>query len=222
LIEAVVAADLGARLCNDAAMVPWYQAQLANPGIDYVADVLRKSEALFTQPSVKNWLAHITGLAMGGKSKVPRAWISVNDLVVVPTRELKEEWQENLGKLEPLRRATVVTQHEALVTKYASRYVIIDECYAFDPEHLQAIANRHARSKGVVTIGDRRQISNVFSPTQLKLIASDAPCVMITPTTFVGWDAAVTYLHSTVTDTFVEDLFCGTEDAGYVLHIDGR
>jgi len=212
LIEAVVAADLGARLCNDAAMVPWYQAQLASPGIDYVADVLRKSETLFTQPAVKNWLAHITGLAMGGKSKVPRTWISVNDLVVVPTRELKEEWQANLGKLEPLRRATVVTQHEALVTKYASRYVIIDECYAFDPEHLQAIANRHSRSKGVVTIGDRRQISNVFSPTQLKLIASDAPCVMITPTTFVGWDAAVVYLHSTVTDTFVEDLFCGSED----------
>jgi len=212
LIEAVIAADLGARLCNDAAMLPWYQAQLAAPGIDYVADVLRKSERLFTQPCTKNWLAHITGLAMGGKSKVPRMWISVNDLVVVPTRELKEEWQENLGKLEPLRRATVVTQHEALITKYASRYVIIDECYAFDPEHLQAIANRHAQSKGVVTIGDRRQISNVFSPTQLKLVASDAPCVMITPTTFVGWDAAVTYLHSTVTDTFVEDLFCGSDD----------
>jgi len=213
LIEAVVAADLGTRLCNDAAMLPWYQAQLAAPGIDYVADVLRKSEQLFTQPCTRNWLAHITGLAMGGKSKVPRTWISVNDLVVVPTRELKEEWQENLGKLDPLRRATVVTQHEALVIKYASRYVIIDECYAFDPEHLQAIANRHSRSRGVVTIGDRRQISNVFSPTQLKLVASDAPCVMITPTTFVGWDAAVTYLHSTVTDTFVEDLFCGSEDA---------
>lgn len=212
LIEAVVAADLGARICNEAAMVPWYQAQLAAPTIDYVAEVLRKSEHLFTQPSARNWLAHITGLAMGGKSKVPRTWISVNDLVVVPTRELKEEWQSNLGKLEPLRRATVVTQHEALVTKYASRYVIIDECYAFDPEHLQAIANRHHRSKGVITIGDRRQISNVFSPTQLKLVASEAPCVMITPTTFVGWDSAVTYLHSTVTDTFVEDLFCGTDD----------
>jgi len=212
LIEAVVAADLGSRLCNEAAMMPWYQAQLAAPGIDYVADVLRKSANLFTQASAKNWLAHITGLAMGGKSKVPRTWISANDIVVVPTRELKEEWQENLGKLDPIRRATVVTQHEALITKYASRFVIIDECYAFDPEHLQAIANRHHRARGVITIGDRRQISNVFSPTQLKLVASEAPCVMITPTTFVGWDAAVTYLHSTVTDTFVEDLFCGSED----------
>lgn len=212
LIDAVVAANLGATLCNKAAMLPWYQAQLANPGIDYVAEVLRKSEHLFTQDTEKKWLAHITGLAMGGKSKVPRTWISANDLVVVPTDELKREWQENLGKLEPLRRATVVTQHAALVTKYASRYVIIDECYAFDPEHLQAIANRHSRALGVITIGDRRQISNVFSPSQLRLVATEAPCVMITPTTFVGWDAAVVYLTTTATDTHVEDLFCGTEE----------
>jgi len=212
LIEAVLAADLGTSLCNTAAMMPWYQAQLAAPGIDYVADVLRRSAGLFTMPSARNWIAHITGLAMGGKSKVPRSWITANDLVVVPTNELKMEWQSNLGKLDPMRRATVVTQHEALVTKYASRYVIIDECYAFDPEHLQAIANRHTRARGVITIGDRRQISNVFSPTELKLMASEAPCVMITPTTFVGWDAAVVYLTTTVTDTHVDELFCGSED----------
>jgi len=213
LLEAVVAADLGTRICNEAAMLPWYQAQLANPGIDYVADVLRKSESLFTGPSERKWIAHVTGLAMGGKSKGLRSWISANDVVVVPTRELRDEWECNLGKLDPVRRATVVTQHEALVVKYASRFVIIDECYAFDPEHLQAIMNRHHRSRGIITVGDRRQISNVFSPTQLKLVATEAPCVMIVPTTFVGWDAAVVYLHSTSTDTFVENLFCGSQDA---------
>jgi hypothetical protein len=218
LIEATYAAGLGASLCNGAAMIPWYQAQMASANIDYVSDVLRKSQHLFEQEPVRNWLAHITGLAMGGKSKGPRGWISNNDLVVVPTRELKEEWQANLGKLDPVRRATVVTQHEALITKYASRYVIIDECYAFDPEHLQAIANRHHRARGVITIGDRRQISNVFSPTTLRLVAQEAPCIMITPTTFVGWDAAVVYLNTTTTDVFVENLFCGSSDCNSLCY----
>jgi len=212
LIQAVSAMEGGVEICPEAAMQQWYEAQNGQNNIQYVNDVLRRSEGLFTCTSTKKWIAHVTGLAMGGKSKGIRSWITSNDLVVVPTRELKREWQENLGLLDPTMRASVVTQHEALEVKYAARYVIVDECYAFDPEHLQAIMNRQSRSAGMVTVGDRRQIGNVFSPTGNPLIITACPCVMITPTTFVGWDAAVIYLTTTVTDTYVENLFVGTKN----------
>lgn len=209
-----------ARFVPVAAMGSWYAAQKQSENIiPYVRDVLEASSKLFTgQEQRSKWIAHVTGLAMGGKSKGLREWISVNDLVVVPTAKLKAEWQEALGKEDPARRATVVTQHEALVTKYASRYVFIDECYAFDPEHLQAIANRHWRSKGVITIGDRRQISNVFTTTGLQMIVKECPCVMITPTTFVGWDAACVYLNGTTTDVHVEHLFCGNDSCETLVY----
>jgi hypothetical protein len=213
LIAAVEERRLGGSFVPQQAMLPWLHAQLAMDGqLDFVADILRRRESLFSGHQARNWLAHITGLAMGGKSKGVRSWINSNDIVIVPTRQLKEEWQENLGKLDPVRRATVVTQHEALDEKWAARYVFIDECYAFDPEHLQALANRHHRSRGVITIGDKRQIANVFSTTGNRLLLGECPCVMITPTTFVGWDAAAVYLNTTNTDVYVEHLFCGSDN----------
>lgn len=213
LINHVANAGAGVQLCPQQKMMPWYTYQLANPSIKYVEDVIRNSAKLFSEPNARNWIAHITGLAYGGKSKGLRDFISSADLVVVPTKELKLEWLENLGKLDPVMRATVVTQHEALITKYASRYVMIDECYAYDPEHLQAICNRHVRSKGVITIGDKRQISNVFYPQELgefSLPVREVPCIMVTPTTFMPWDAAVVFINSTTTDAPIDNYFVGS------------
>lgn len=204
----------GAMLCPQNKMLPWLTWQLAHPTIEPVSKILVRATPLFQQDNVSNWLAHVTGLAYGGKSKGLRSFMSSQDLVVVPTNELKLEWQANLGKLDPVMRATVVTQHEALVTKYASRFVFIDECYAYDPEHLQAICNRHSRSKGVITVGDKRQIGNVFYPEALgerfSLPVGEAPCVMVTPTTFMPWDAAVVFINETETDTPIENYFVGS------------
>ncbi|QIQ28421.1 polyprotein [Fusarium sacchari alphavirus-like virus 1] len=213
----------GASFARAENVARWYQEALATPTIPYVDRVLRNTAALFNQESQRNWIAHMTGLACGGKSKGFESWVTADDLIVVPTDALKRDWQANLGKLDPVRRATVVTQHAALEVKYAARYVIIDECYAYDPEHLQAIANRQHRSKGIVTIGDKRQIANVFSPTGLTLRLDDVPCIMITPTTFVPWDAAVVYLTTTSSDVHVDQLFCGsnsTEGLVYTLTSD--
>jgi len=212
LVNAVVDAAGGARIADGRSLRVWRDAQLAAGTIPYVEKVLKESANLFDGAMTSNWIAHITGLAFGGKSKGVREWITSNDLVVVPTAELKAEWQANLGKLDPVSRATVVTQHEALITKFASRFVFIDECYAYDPEHLQAICNRHVRSKGVITIGDRRQIPNVFSPTMVKLIVSECPCLMITPTTFMPADAAAVFLNTTTSDVVVENYYCGSQE----------
>lgn len=214
LVQHVSARGGGAALCPTESMLPWYLDELARADLPPVRKILVEAGDLFRQDSTTNWIAHITGLAMGGKSKGTRSWVNVNDLIVVPTRELKAEWQENLGKLDPVRRATVVTQHEALAVKYAARYVLVDECYAFAPQHLQAIANRQHRSRGIITIGDKRQIGNVFTPEEYRvdLMISECPCRMITPTTFVGWDAAVVYLANTTSDVHVDQLFVGSDN----------
>jgi hypothetical protein len=181
--------------------------------IEPVRKILLQANRLALKETSRNWVAHIDGLAMGGKSAGVRKFIRSTDLVVVPTNKLKLEWIENLGKLAPVFRASVVTQHEALVTKYASRYVFIDEAYTFDLEHLQAIANRHTLSKGIVTIGDARQIANVFTQTELRLDPTLAPVLMVSPVTFAPWDVAAIYLEYNYSPIAVEQYYCGSTSA---------
>jgi len=212
--------DFGAANLRRAVFAPtdamrlWYDQQLASPGmIQPVADILRESEALVEQESALEWVAHIDGLAMGGKSAGVRRWISNEDLVVVPTQKLREEWEENLGRLNPLKQASVVTQHNALVKKFTKGYVIIDEAYTLDPQLLQMIANRHAgKCKGIITVGDGRQIQNVFTegPTLQPL---EAPVKMVSPVSFCPWDALLVYLHYNSSPITVADYYCGSSSA---------
>jgi hypothetical protein len=197
----------------------WLRASLQAPGIiEPVAKILREATELASSEPVAKWVFHIDGLAMGGKSAGVRRWITNNDLVVVPTRKLKEEWQEALGKQDPLRRASIVTQHEAIATKYTGGYVFVDEAYTFDPEHLQLIANRHARSKGIVTIGDGHQIGNVFSPSGNHIDPTLAPIRAVSPVTFVPWDVAAMYLSFSSSPMRAEAYYCGSDDCEGLLY----
>jgi hypothetical protein len=175
------------------------------------------------ETNVSQWCAHIDGLAFGGKSAGIRKWIRARDLVVVPTVKLKEEWQAKLGLLDPLSNASVVTQHEALRHKYCSGYVIIDEAFTLDLEHLQMLANRHHLAKGVITVGDSRQISNVFSPTGMKLDPANAPACMVTPVSFAPWDVVALYLSQNSSSVACEHYFCGSAvGAGLQYTINGN
>jgi hypothetical protein len=211
----------GRAFLPDTNLVPWLEASLRAPGlIDPVAKIFRGARDIIDMAKPANWLMHIDGLAMGGKSAGVRHWISNRDLVVVPTNKLKLEWQESMGKNDPLRRASVVTMHKALERGLTTGYVFIDEAYAFDVELLQAIANRHHAAAGIITIGDGHQIHNVFSPTQTAWDPTLAPVKVSIPVTFCPWDVAAVYLSVSETPMRLERYYCGsgnTEGLRYSL-----
>jgi len=156
------------------------------------------------------YIMHIEGLAMGGKSKGVRSWISKDDVVVVPSNNLKDEWIENLGELDPLARASVYTQHTAL-TQNCARYVIVDEAYTFETPHLELL-RRYPNAKGFITIGDGHQIKDVFAegtsslnPTEMKPYFT-----AVAPVTFVPYDAAVTYLRTNTSPVRMETYYSGS------------
>jgi len=157
------------------------------------------------------YLLHIDGLAMGGKSKGVRSWISDKDVVVVPSNKLKKSWIKELGELEPLKRASVYTQHMAL-NQNCSRYVIVDECYTFETPHLELL-RRFPNALGFITIGDAQQIRDVFAegtstfdPTLYRPFFT-----AIAPVTFCPWDVSLQYLRNNRSSIFNKVYYCGSQ-----------
>lgn len=206
--------------CDEDALRPWLTRAIAESNLEPVTQMLESclnGNMLATTP---RWVAHVDGLAMGGKSAGIRRWITNEDLVVVPTKKLRAEWLEALGKLDPLRRATVVTQHEALVKKYTTGFVIVDEAYTFDPQHLQLISNRHRNCKGIITVGDGHQIQNVFKEEGgISLDPSLVRCKMIVPVSFTPWDVMAVYLSLNAGPIRAERYYCGSSSATGLMYV---
>jgi len=141
------------------------------------------------------YIAHIDGLAFGGKSKGVRSWITSQDLVVVPSNKLKGDWIKELGELDPFQRASVATQHKAL-TMDCSRFVIVDEAYTFGLSHLELL-RRFPSAKGLITIGDGHQIGAVFEEEDASLnpMSFRPGFIAIAPVSFAPFTSLLEYLR---------------------------
>jgi hypothetical protein len=95
----------------------------------------------------------VTGLPASAKSTIMCGILGENDVVVVPTNELRQQWQIKIR--ESGSQATVVTQHVPIFDERQYRLMVIDEVYLYEINHLTALIRRAQFSIGV---GDPAQI----------------------------------------------------------------
>jgi len=104
----------------------------------------------------------LTGVAGSAKSSLIRVLASSHDLVIVPTRQLRNSWKS-------LTSATVVTLDLAIrnLNRSSYRFVFIDEVFMIDSAHVARISKLAGYTK-VICLGDPSQIG-LIDPESLWL-----------------------------------------------------
>jgi hypothetical protein len=105
--------------------------------------------------SCSPYLGHIQGLPMSSKSKLFVSFLTVDDIVVCPSKKLALSWHAMFADVPRAKRPRILTQHMALLST-AARYVIVDESYTLPMLHVAALAK--CAVQGIITIGDPTQI----------------------------------------------------------------
>jgi hypothetical protein len=156
------------------------------------------------------YIAHIEGLAMGGKSQGVRTWVNDQDCIIVPSRELQSQWLRELGNNNATQRVSVYTQHTGL-NQNCSRFVIIDEAHTLGI-HLLEMYRRFPNAKGLITIGDGGQIKQIFNDQipQLAPFSHDPLLVFLAPVSFCPYDALYTYLRYSRSAVSMDNYFSGS------------
>jgi len=98
----------------------------------------------------------ISGLPMAGKSALVRPFLTNLDVVVVPTRKLRDEWVEAIKDMPS--KPEIVTQHVGLTLR-GKRYIVVDEVYTYPAVH---IACFYAACDKLILLGDPSQIGALF------------------------------------------------------------
>jgi len=190
-------------------VMEWIETRSAATDIAPVKSAIESCVERIGNPSIP-YIMHIEGLAMGGKSQGVRHWISDQDCVVVPSRELKKAWIKSLGEMDPFRRASVYTQHTAL-TRSCSRFVIVDEAYTYETPHLELL-RKFPGARGLITISDGHQIRDVFAEGTSTFNPSVTKPIFtaIAPVSFVPYDCLVTYLRETSSEIVPKMYYSGS------------